>query len=1134
MASAASRLKAWFKGFAPVYPGEGRVVLLSLIINFLVVAGIMFGRTSRDALFLVYFGVQYLPYMYFANAVSLILCSLAYTTLIDRFERGKFLASTSMLFVSLLVASRVVLLGHPHWFFPVLYIVAQVIWYFTLMQFWTFVGDLFDTRQSKRIFPFLALGALLGMISVGLFSKHLIRVLGTENLLVVWAGMILTATILAGYVVVRLRPAKAEARRDAASFPNQIKPSEWQKIRDGFKEVGREPLLRSMAGYILLMWTVYAVVDFCFNKTMRARYPNPSDLASFLGFLIGVQGFLCLAIQLFLTRPIIGRLGVGRTITFHPAFLVAGTAWMSTQFGYASVLTTKLGDASMLYTFSDSSYQLLYNPISPTRRARVRGLIEGYIRPLSLAAAGGLILLGNSYLRPLQLISGREISVVQQLSWGAALLSLIWVGIALTANKGYIRALLQNLEADNPAVRQAAATALAKLKDPSSVAVFAKSLRQTSPDRLVPALQLLETLDIGQAQDTLLQLLDHSDPRVRATVISSLGRKGVAGLGTVLAPFLADRDDRVRANTVEALARSSDLSLMAKLSPLLKDPSTRVRINAAIALASLQGEQPDRETFPFIKELAQGDEMARCAATFALGRLPAEHSLDILTGLLKDPVLRIRCDAAQALGRIGEPRGIPPLIEALAGPPELRHDARRGLAAIYRRCGTVCVDELIGIALSTDHVDIRSELADVLGRVKDSRVIEPLLKLLHDPEWRVRWKVLKSFEKLARDGPLPHNAREALFEYAHGELTAFRHSLECTRALLPSPATPAETLLAEALAEDRQNIQERVLRMLGVLCGREVMREIAHELQSKDPRQRADALEALDTLAPKAVGRELLALLEPAPVAKDTALASAPLIESLVNHSKPWLRACTSQYLGFTDHLGRDAALKTLLADRAPSVRETALAAGWRASGEAWKPQLDAALRSDEGRLRRAAQLLLARGTNGLEKLLSAPHKGEIMLLSIEKAAFLKSAPLFSALEGEELAALAEIAVEASYAPGELIFEENKEAHHLYIVLQGKVEVFLRAQGHDRALAHLGEKECFGEMAILDNQPRSASVRAEEATTTLKIDRESFNELIMERPQIAFAIFRILSGRLRHQNLEADHVPTVYSGGGYA
>ena len=211
MTSSDSRLKSWLLRVAPVYPGEWRVVILCLAVNFLVVAGIMFGRNSRDALFLVYFGVQYLPYMYFANAVSLIICSLVYTTLIDRFERGKFLASTSLLFVAALIASRLVLLGHPRWFFPVLYVLAQVIWYFTLMQFWTFVGDLYDTRQSKRIFPFLAVGALLGMVSVGLFSKHLVRWLGTENLLVVWAALLLPATIFAGFVYVRFRPAKEPA-----------------------------------------------------------------------------------------------------------------------------------------------------------------------------------------------------------------------------------------------------------------------------------------------------------------------------------------------------------------------------------------------------------------------------------------------------------------------------------------------------------------------------------------------------------------------------------------------------------------------------------------------------------------------------------------------------------------------------------------------------------------------------------------------------------------------------------------------------------------------------------------------------------------------------------------------------------
>ena len=57
---------------------------------------------------------------------------------------------------------------------------------------------------------------------------------------------------------------------------------------------------------------------------------------------------------------------------------------------------------------------------------------------------------------------------------------------------------------------------------------------------------------------------------------------------------------------------------------------------------------------------------------------------------------------------------------------------------------------------------------------------------------------------------------------------------------------------------------------------------------------------------------------------------------------------------------------------------------------------------------------------------------------------------------------------------------------------------------------------------------RSASVRAVEPTTVLKVDRESFRELINERPQISFAIFKILSQRLRSKNMEAENLPPTY------
>ena len=125
------------------------------------------------------------------------------------------------------------------------------------------------------------------------------------------------------------------------------------------------------------------------------------------------------------------------------------------------------------------------------------------------------------------------------------------------------------------------------------------------------------------------------------------------------------------------------------------------------------------------------------------------------------------------------------------------------------------------------------------------------------------------------------------------------------------------------------------------------------------------------------------------------------------------------------------------------------------------------------------------------------------MLLTLEKAVFLKSVSLFTGLEGEELAALAEITLEKEYAAGEMIFEQGQPAHHLYVIVQGKVEVFMRADSSERPIAVLGEKECFGEMAILDDEPRSASIRALEPTVVIKIARESFAELIHERPQIA-------------------------------
>ena len=134
------------------------------------------------------------------------------------------------------------------------------------------------------------------------------------------------------------------------------------------------------------------------------------------------------------------------------------------------------------------------------------------------------------------------------------------------------------------------------------------------------------------------------------------------------------------------------------------------------------------------------------------------------------------------------------------------------------------------------------------------------------------------------------------------------------------------------------------------------------------------------------------------------------------------------------------------------------------------------------------------------------------MISTVEKVLFLKSIDLFSQIPGEDLAQVALISSEENRDQGEEIFAEGESGDALYLVIEGKV----RVHRQDRVIAELGERECFGEVAILDAAPRSATVTSVTDTSLLKISREDFQEIMAEKPEIAMGIIKVLSRRLRY------------------
>lgn len=135
---------------------------------------------------------------------------------------------------------------------------------------------------------------------------------------------------------------------------------------------------------------------------------------------------------------------------------------------------------------------------------------------------------------------------------------------------------------------------------------------------------------------------------------------------------------------------------------------------------------------------------------------------------------------------------------------------------------------------------------------------------------------------------------------------------------------------------------------------------------------------------------------------------------------------------------------------------------------------------------------------------------------------FLKHVPLFQDLDRRSLEAIANAAVEQSYTAGQEIVRQGDTGVGAFIIKKGRAEAVQDRVGHQHKLAELKIGDMFGEMALLDEFPRSATVRAIEPTTCLGIQRWHFRGILESHPQIALALLPVLTKRLRNAEREDE------------
>ena len=136
-----------------------------------------------------------------------------------------------------------------------------------------------------------------------------------------------------------------------------------------------------------------------------------------------------------------------------------------------------------------------------------------------------------------------------------------------------------------------------------------------------------------------------------------------------------------------------------------------------------------------------------------------------------------------------------------------------------------------------------------------------------------------------------------------------------------------------------------------------------------------------------------------------------------------------------------------------------------------------------------------------------------------QNIAFLRRVPLFSGLTEQQIERLAAGSVRRNFPRGRVIVTEGEPSQSLYILLSGRAKVQRSdTEGKEVILAVIGPGECFGEMSLIDDSPRSASVITIDTSDFMAINKESFKSMMLSSPEMSLRIMAGLVRRLR----EAD------------
>ncbi|HSH68772.1 MAG TPA: hypothetical protein VK997_02560, partial [Deferrisomatales bacterium] len=383
-------------------------------------SGILLNNYAETA-FLKRFGVEYLPYITAINAVVTFF-AMGYLTERSRGVPGARVLSIFLVFsaAAVLLCRLAIPLGVPL-IYPFLYVLKTQFEALLVFFFWNWANDAFDTRQSKRLFPLITSGGLLGSVISSALTPHVARWLSADNLLFAYAALAACGALA--------------ARQTGARFPSALTSEKKARARGPIGSMAAEfrevvPFLRSSKlAQVLLVLTlvpniVIPIINYQFSFVVDQTYQTEGGMIGFYGYFRGVQFTISLLLSLVAAR-LYGRFGLPVALMFHPFnYGVAACAYLL-RFDIFSAMYATLSAGVLRSAINTPAVSVLYGLFPRAKRAVVRAFLRGTVVRVGILVGSGAVLLSQGWVHP------------RFLSVGVLALAAVWLGAVAVLKRNY-------------------------------------------------------------------------------------------------------------------------------------------------------------------------------------------------------------------------------------------------------------------------------------------------------------------------------------------------------------------------------------------------------------------------------------------------------------------------------------------------------------------------------------------------------------------------------------------------------------------------------------------------------------------------------------------------------------------------